>query len=205
MSLKEHIQRNIDRFDTEELSASAESFFEQKLKQELHKPKKGKLIYLRYAAVAACLAILYTIAMTYMSEEAAEESKQLLVANLNDTSAGTRLEAVYEFDDSYAKEDDQIIELLLDILYDDSNANVRIATIDALLKFPHNEKIRTNLIQALDQEKTPLVQIKLIKSLSILRENRAQNSLQKLIDDEETLPIVTNNASLAMAEIEGYN
>lgn len=204
MSLKEHIQNHKDQFDTKDMSPTADAIFAERLQKELHQPKKQKLIYLRYTVIAASVALLFTLGITYMNNETVNESKDLLVANLNNNSAGTRLEAVYEFNDTYAKEDEQIIEMLLDILHDDTNANVRIATIDALLKFPKNEKIRTNLLLALEQEKTPLVQIKLIKSLSVLRENRAQESLQKLIDDKETLPIVTNNASLAMAEIDGY-
>ena len=90
---------------------------------------------------------------------------------------------------------------MLKILHTDSNANVKIATIDALLKFPSNDKVRTNLISALEKEKTPLVQIKIIKSLSTLRENRAQETLEEIIKNKETFPIVKSNATLAMNQL----
>ena len=70
-----------------------------------------------------------------------------------------------------------------------------------MLKFPSNDNVRTNLVTALENEKTPLVQIKIIKSLSYLRENRAQNTLEEIINNEETFPIVKSNATLAMNQL----
>jgi len=86
-------------------------------------------------------------------------------------------------------------------LHDDANANVKIATIDALLKYPTNENIRISLIKALEKEKTPLVQIKIIKSLSFLKENRAQKPLENIINNKQTYPIVKNNATLAIHQL----
>lgn len=205
MSLEQFIKQNKEQFNDKNMSSKSEELFAKSLKTALHTPKNGKLIYLKYLAVAASVALLITIGINFTNNLKQEKQKMALVNNLNNTSAGTRLAAIYEFDEKYVKEDNQIIEMLLDILHNDSNANVKIATIDALIKFPSNEKIRMNLILALETEIAPLVQIKLIKSLSILRENRAEKSLKKLIDNKETLPIVTSNASLAMAEISQYN
>ena len=86
-------------------------------------------------------------------------------------------------------------------MHKDTNANVKIATIEALLKFPKNEQIRTNLVSALKKEETPLVQIRLIKAIIFLRENRAQKPLEEIINNKETYPIVKNNATLAIVEI----
>ena len=197
MKLKDFIQQNNEAFK-EKISSNADTSFENLLKKELHQPKKGKLVYLKYISVAACFAIIFTI--VFNSYKLGEEKQQLL-ANLNAESAGTRLEGIYHFNDSYAKEDSNIIDTLIKILHKDANANVKIATIDALLKFPTNEKIRTNLIKALANETKPLVQIKLIKALSFLRENRAQKPLEEIINNEQTYPIVKNNATLAMVEL----
>ncbi len=201
MSLKKTIQNRRKEFDNQEMSTQSDAVFAKRLKSELHAPTKGKVLYLKYLSVAASLGILISLGVWAVNSSKIQQDKKQLVANLTNTSAGARLEGIYHFDDEYKKEDRQIIEVLINILHKDSNVNVKIATIDALLKFPQNELIRTNLIKALGNEKTPLVQIKLIKSLSILRENRAQKPLKKLIESKETLPIVVNNATLAMAEI----
>ena len=71
--------------------------------------------------------------------------------------------------------------------------------IDALLKFPDNQLVRSNLINALGEEKEPLVQLKLIKSVVILREQRAKEPLQEIIANKESLPLVKGNASASLA------
>ena len=200
MSLKEHIQQHKNEFDSEEMSTQLEVLFKEKLQQELHQPKKQKVIYLRFIAVAASVVLVFSVIFWNQDSEVSVKTAEVL-NYLEDTSAGKRLEGVYKFDEEFVKEDSKIIETLLKILHTDENANVKIATIDALLKFPSNDNVRTNLITALEKEKTPLVQIKIIKSLSFLRENRAQKTLEEIINNEETFPIVKSNATLAMNQL----
>lgn len=201
MKLKDFIKENRAAFDNEKMSRKSDLNFEQLLKQELHQPKKQKIVYLKYFAVAACFVFVFSTVLWHQNNNAFTKVEQEMMANLGDNSAGKRLEGVYQFNDDYKKEDARIINRLVEIIHKDENTNVKIATIDALLKFPKNEKIRKNLIKALEEEQAPLVQIKLIKALSILRENRAQKPLENLINNEQTFPIVKNNATLAMHEI----
>ncbi|WP_299665765.1 HEAT repeat domain-containing protein [uncultured Polaribacter sp.] len=201
MKLEEFIQKNKASFREEKMPNKATVAFEKLLKEKLHPPKKQTVYYLKYIAVAACFAVIIASLFWVQNSEVSHNDKTALLANLNADSAGKRLEGVYKFNDEYEKEDEKIINRLLTILHKDENANVKIATVDALLKFPSNEKIRKNLITALENETTPLVQIKLIKALSILRENRARKPLEKIINNEQTYPIVKNNATLAMVEI----
>lgn len=201
MNLKDYIQEHRVEFDEHKISSKADVIFKKNLEKRLHKPSRSKVIYLRYASIAACFAILLSTALWFYLENKQLKRKGELLANLTDNSTGTRLEAVYEFSDAFKKEDSQIIKVLIKTLLEDENANVKIATIDALLKFPKNEEIRKGLIKALKKEKLPLVQIKLINSLSILREQRAQKPLEDIINNKETFPIVKNNATLAMSNI----
>mgnify|MGYP000005425908 CR=1 FL=1 len=201
MNLKEYIQQNKKELDSENVSIDVDLSFEKRLKKELHPPKKGKVIYLQFIAIAASVILLFTIGSLVNDSININKDKSQILANLSNDSAGTRLEGVYHFDDKFEKEDAQIMETLIAILHNDKNANVKIATIDALLKFPNSELVRQNLIIALEKESAPLVQIKLIKSLGSLRENRAQKPLEELMNNQETLPIVLSNASLAMATI----
>ncbi|WP_026777951.1 HEAT repeat domain-containing protein [Polaribacter sp. Hel_I_88] len=201
MKLEEFIQENKLKFDNEVMSEKATISFEKLVQKELHQPKKKKIYYLKYIAVAACFAVVFSVGFWFVNQNKTSSVESELMANLENESAGKRLEAVYQFNDEYKKEDARIINRLVEIIHKDENANVKIATIDALLQFPSNEKIRKNLIMALENEHKPLVQIKLIKALSILRENRAQKPLEKIINNEQTFPIVKNNATLAMVKI----
>ena len=201
MDLKKHIQDHRSEFDEHKVSPKADASFEALLKKELHQPKKGKVIYMRYFAVAASLALLVMSVLWYNSYQEDKAKRTQIISQLDDTSTGTRLEAVYEFSDAYKKEDQQIIDVLINKLLNDDNSNVKIAIIDALLEFPKNEKIRNSMIQALKKETKPNVQIKLIKALSTLREERAKEPLEEIIKDETTFDIVKNNATLAMANL----
>ncbi len=200
MNLKEHIQQHKPAFNAEQMSATSEVLFKEKLKKELHQPKKSKVVYLQFISVAASIVLVLSVFFWMQNSEESVATKELL-ASLTDESAGTRLEGVYKFDEEFKKEDSKIINTLLKILHEDANANVKIATIEALLKFPANETIRENLITALENETIPLVQIKLIKTVSFLRENRAQKPLEKIINNKQTFPIVKNNATLAMNQL----
>ena len=200
MNLKEHIQQHKNELDSEKMSASSEVLFKKRLQKELHATNKSKVVYLRFVAVAASIVLVFSI--FFWNQNSGDISKTSEVLSyLSDESAGKRLEGVYKFEDEFVKEDSKIIDALLKILHDDANANVKIATIDALLKFPSNDKVRTQLITALEKEKKPLVQIKIIKSLSFLREHRAQKTLEELIENNETFPIVKSNATLAMNQL----
>jgi HEAT repeat protein len=200
MKLEDFIKDNKDAISEEQMSSKADANFESLLRQKLHQPK-NKLMYLKYMSVAASILLLFSTGFWFANKETISEEEQELLANLDADSAGKRLEGVYAFNDEYQKEDTRIINRLIEILHKDENANVKIATIDGLLQFPKNEKIRKNLITALENEDKPLVQIKLIKALSILRENRAQKPLEKIINSKQTYPIVKNNATLAMVNL----
>jgi len=200
MNLKEHIQQHKNEFDSEQMSATSEVLFKKRLQGELHSTKKSKVVYLRFITIAASIVLVLSIFFWNQNSGVSSETKEVL-AFLNNESAGKRLEGVYKFDDEFKKEDSKIINTLIKILHNDANANVKIATIDALLKFPSNDKVRTNLITALEKEKIPLVQIKIIKSLSFLREHRAQKTLEEIINNNETFPIVKSNATLAMNQL----
>ena len=183
------------------MSSKADASFEALLKKELHQPKKGKVIYLRYLAIAASFALLISTGFWFNSYQKEQEKRTEIISNLEDASTGKRLEAVYEFSEAFKKEDQLIIDVMIKKLLNDNNPNVKIAIIDALLEFPRNEIVRKSMIEALRQEVHPNVQIKLIKALSTLREERAKEPLKEIIQDENTFDIVKNNATLAMANL----
>ena len=200
MDLKEHLQQHRNELDDQEVSLNSEAIFKGRLQKEMHQPKKGKIMYARFISVAASIVLVSSVFFWMQNSVVSTETKEVL-AFLADDSAGTRLTGVYKFEDEFEKEDSKIINTLIKILHDDANANVKIATIDALLKYPTNEKIRISLITALEKEETPLVQIKIIKSLSFLKENRARKSLEELINNSQIFPIVKSNATLAMNQL----
>lgn len=201
MKLEQYIKEHKSEFDELSTSKEFDAMFEKRLKQELHEPKRGKVISMRIISVAASAVLVFGTMFFLYQNQQANEQKQVLMANLSDSSTGTRLEAVYNIDDAYEKEDNEIIDVLIETLLTDSNANVKIATIEALAKFPNNEKMRMSMVEALKKEHQPLVQIKLINTLSALRETRAKEPLKEIINNQNSFDIVKSNANLAMANL----
>lgn len=203
MSLEQFIKDNKAEFNNQKMPESASLDFEARLKKELHsKDGVKRLSIIKYLSLAASIVLLISVGYWYQKEQERIEKRDQLVSALDESDTNSsRLEAIYDIEDEMAneEEDEKILEAFFKILKEDSDANSKIAVIDALLKFPENKGVRNQLIEALGNEKEPLVQLKLIKSVAILREQRAKAPLKKIIEDEESLPAVKGNASDLLA------
>ena len=203
MSLEQFIKDRKAAFNDQKMP-DATLDFETRLQQELHKaplPVK-RLRVMRYVSIAASLVLFVALGYWYKNEQQRIEVRDNLVLALDESDTNSsRLEAIYEIEDQLAneKEDEKILKAFFKILKADSDANSKMAVIDALLKFPENQSVRHHLIDALGNETEPLVQLKLIKSVAILREQRAKAPLKKIIEDEESLPTVKGSASDLLA------
>ena len=203
MNIEDYIKKHKNDFDDKKMPETSQQSFEHLLEEELRVTNfiiNKKLI--TYLSIAASLILMFSIGYYYKTtalNEKVEKRDQLVLA-LDADSASGRLEAVYEIEDTYQKEEDPLIlNALYKILLEDNNSNVKIAAIDFLLELPNNQEMRLQLIKALEQEKEPLVQHKLIESLTLLRETRAKQPLQNIINDEEVLPSVKGSASASLA------
>ena len=203
MSLEKYIRKHKVEFDDQPIPQSSEIVFETLLKQELHqsRPNTNVRQLITYISIAASSVLMFALGYSYKTSlnERIQQRDQLVLA-LDEDSASDRLEAVYEIKDKYQEEEDPLmLNALYKVLLEDTSGNVKIATINFLLTFPNNQDMRLQLVKALEKEKEPLVQHKLIESLTLLRETRAKQPLQKIIDDKEVLPSVRGSASASLA------
>ena len=204
MSLEKFLKEHRDTFEDKKMPNSAKASFESRLKEELHQDTSNmtQLQIVKYLSIAASITLLVTIGYWFQNRQEDVQVRDNLVLALNESETNSsRLETIYEIEDQFIneKEDEKILNAFFKILKSDSDANSKIAVIDALLKFPDNAVVRLQLIDALGNETEPLVQLKLIKSVAILREKRAKAPLKKIIKDEESLPLVKGNASALLA------
>lgn len=204
MSLEKFIKEHKSAFDDQKMPDDAILDFEERLDNELHGSNRVKrLKVIKSLSIAASFLLLLTLGYVFNEHKNEElEIRDSLVLALNQSETNSeRLQNIYEIEDQYhnKEEDEKILNAFFNILKEDSDTNSKIAVIDALLKFPNNQKVRDNLIEALGKEKEPLVQLKLIKSVAILRENRAKSNLQDIIENKESLPLVKGNASALLA------
>ncbi|WP_394748807.1 HEAT repeat domain-containing protein [Spongiimicrobium salis] len=202
MSLKKYIEKHRTAFEDQKMPLDATQDFELQLKNTLHTSSKQKTNSYTYFAVAASVCLLMGLGYYFIQDRTVkDEVREQLIYSMSDQVASERLQAVYDVEENYKEEDDRILGTLFSLLHKDENNNVKIATIDALVKFSENEKVRLHLIKALEEEHEPLVQIKLIQSVTVLREKRAKKPLKQLIEDKQTFPVVKENATLAMLKL----
>lgn len=123
-----------------------------------------------------------------------EATRQLLIRTLQDrNSASTRIMGVNQVSE-IANPDEQIIRALLNTYNQDDNTNVRLAALKALSRFTHDEQVKQALIQSLDTQTDPIVQIELINLMVQMREKSALESLKKISEDQKIIETVRDEA-----------
>jgi len=85
----------------------------------------------------------------------------LTVSLLNQQSASERLRGV-SWTSQIDQTDPQVVSALVKTLKYDPNVNVRLAAVDALGKFAGDPQVRNEIVDALPDQSSPLVQIALI-------------------------------------------
>ena len=78
MNLREQIQQHKNEFDSEQMSATSDVIFKEKLKKELHQPKKSKVVYLRFVSVAASIILILSVVFWMQNSELSAETKEVL-------------------------------------------------------------------------------------------------------------------------------
>ena len=123
------------------------------------------------------------------------EATKLMMMSLidNKQSASQRIEGV-NVSLTIKAADDDVVRALEKRMNEDPNTNVRLAALDALSRFRHEAHVRKILLDALHRQKDPVVQIALIQLLVEMKEKRVIEDLQKIVDEEETMKAVKDEA-----------
>jgi hypothetical protein len=105
------------------------------------------------------------------------------------TSASERIRAVNQATE-LNQADREVTQLLINTMNFDDNVNVRLAACEALYRFKDAPGVREAFIQSLKIQTDPNVQIVLIDILVDIREKRAVDEMQRLIQDKNTMKVV---------------
>jgi hypothetical protein len=118
---------------------------------------------------------------TELLSELQNSQKDLILTLLQQPTASDRLKAVnisYQIENH----DQRIIDALLATLNNDPNINVRLSTIDVLMTMADNPKVRSGLIQSINNQESPLIQNALVDAMVFLNEKLSLEQLQILLD-----------------------
>jgi HEAT repeat protein len=83
-----------------------------------------------------------------------------------------------------------MVALLLDTLGRDANANVRLVALEALAAHADVPGAREGLIQSLDRQESPLVQLALTDIIARLKEKQAVGHFRKLLQRKDLNDVV---------------
>jgi HEAT repeat protein len=86
--------------------------------------------------------------------------------------------------------DDAIITALLHTLNNDPNLNVRLVTVELLIQFCDNNRIREGLIYSITKQESPLIQIALIDLMVGIKERAAIAQFKELLEKKDLNDVV---------------
>jgi hypothetical protein len=135
-----------------------------------------------------------TAQIAAMRTEMRDLREMVSLSLMQQQSASERLKGV-TWTGQLERPSSEVVTALLDALMHDPNVNVRLATIDALERFASQDEVRRGAIQAVQQQRSPLVQIALIDFMVKTNERESVAALRRLATDPQV-----NDAVRARAE-----
>lgn len=120
-----------------------------------------------------------------LNDEVKNVQTMLVMTLLEKESAVDRLRAV-SLTSTLPSNDDAVIHALLTTLDNDPDVNVRLEAIDALLKRASDPRVRRGLVESINHQSSPLVQVSLADAMVSLQEKSSAPELKKLMEEKST-------------------
>lgn len=135
-----------------------------------------------------------------LSREVENMRQIVAVSLLAKSSPSDRLQGIY-WSSKIRRPDQKMMQVLFNTLNNDPNVNVRLSVVDTLYSFKQNSRVRQNLIRALPQQDSPLVQVALIDLLAETQDKKAIQPLRQIIKNPDTEPEVKSRARESIKQL----
>jgi hypothetical protein len=209
------IHNAMDHLQLEQPSPNLLARFNTSLTNEIKHTKhssKFNIRSIKYLAYAASVALLLAIGASLFSNQSniplnsnpsalnATNKNELLVG-LNDQATTTRIEAV----NNITKEkntDKDILKAMIHILENDKSPNVRLAAVEALSQYDLSSQVKDAMLRRLTKESDDFVKISLIQALAKVKDSRAIDQYDQLINNQETPKYIRDEAQLAKLKLD---
>jgi uncharacterized protein YneF (UPF0154 family) len=112
-----------------------------------------------------------------------EMRQMMMLAMFENPSASKRLQAV-NYTNEISDVNEKVINVLLKTLNEDPNVNVRLATLNALLKFSYVTRVREGLVHSIVEQESPLVISAMADAMVEIQEKSSVESLKQLLNKE---------------------
>jgi D-ribose pyranose/furanose isomerase RbsD len=135
-----------------------------------------------------------------LTSEVSQMREVMMISLLDNSSPTERLKAVNISSEIHSV-DDQVVNALLKTLNNDSNVNVRLAAVEALVSHASNPTARTGLINSIANQESPIVQAALADAMLALQEEQSIDEFKKLLANDELDSNVRNKLENTIAEL----
>jgi hypothetical protein len=122
--------------------------------------------------------------MDSLAVEMNSMKQMMMLSLLENPSASERIRAV-GYSDEMGTANKKVIDALLTTLNQDANVNVRLITLDALVRLSKNPSVREGLVESITKQESPLVQSAIADVMVKLQEKRSVKPLQKLLHKKD--------------------
>jgi hypothetical protein len=139
--------------------------------------------------------------LAILRQEVNNLSKLVTISLLQQPSSTERLRGV-SFGSRLEQPDRETLSTLLNTLNSDPSVNVRLAVLDALAPFDEYQQVRQGLIESLQQQSSPLLQVALIDYFVESQTRGSLPVLKSIRQNEETNQTVRKRAGWAIEQIE---
>lgn len=120
-----------------------------------------------------------------LTQQVGDLKEMMMLSLLEKEEATERLKAVSLTEEMDAAST-TVTNALIQTLNNDDNVNVRLAALEALKPYVSNSGIRTQLVQSIAKQDSPLVQVSLAELMGALQEKSSVEELQKILHSENT-------------------
>ncbi|MCB0371463.1 MAG: HEAT repeat domain-containing protein [Muricauda sp.] len=135
-----------------------------------------------------------------LKDETDHMKQTAMLSLMENQSASKRIQGV-SYIEEFENPDEAIIQALANRLLNDENDNVRLTAFEALSKFTSSEKVKNVLIEALEKEKNPSIQVAIIQTLVQIQEKKAAEPMKRLLEQEDTQPFIKEQIKAVLPSI----
>jgi hypothetical protein len=145
-------------------------------------------------------ALSYNKQIDSLTSQVSQMKEVMMLSLLSDPSASQRMRAV-SYTDEISNVDLKVIGALFTTLNEDPNVNVRLATLDALVKLADEPKVREGLVRSIDLQESPLMQTAIADAMVKLQEKSSVMSLKRLLGKKGLNQMVKNNIEKSIQKL----
>jgi hypothetical protein len=145
-------------------------------------------------------AISYNRQIDSLSSQVSEMKQVMLLSLLQNPSASQRIRAV-SYTDEISNVNLKVIDALFTTLNEDPNVNVRLSTLEALVKLSGEPRVREGLVRSINLQDSPIMQSAIADVMVKLQEKSSVKSLQKLLSKKGLNQMVKLNIEKSIQKL----